>query len=664
MDSSTYFPRARPGAAHALSTRARSLRPVLAGLLFVVLGVGAAAPAMAAGDDPITRMDVEVEAARDGGTMRVTQDFDMEFDGDEDHGPYLTFTDRQRVPDDPDQWRVLEYTDFTATSDSGAPVDVHVEREDGGLAVRIGDEDTEVEGRQHYRLTYAVDGVVNPAATQAANQGQAPGGDRAVGDEVYWNVIGSGWETDLADVSVRITGPEPVVYTTCFAGDSEDDAPCTTHSSQGDTAEFTQDALDAGQGLTVVAGWPIDTFHDAAPMFTKRNHPGNMFPLEAGPLGVALASLVLGGGAAAWLFRRHGRDQAYAGLTPGLRPAGAAGAQAVGARQDDPVAVRFTPPDDAYAGEIGVLVDGSADQRDVLSGIVDLAVRGHLWIEEVPASVGEDAGVLERMTAKAYAKDTDWRLHRIDGTAGTSIEQGELPAPLADLKGRLFASSDAPLLVKDLGEEMHQVVNQGQTALYREVIDRGWFRQRPDVQKGVWMGVGLAMFLLGAGAAIGLGFVGWGWAGIGLAVVGIVVAVMGMFVSARTPEGSAVLAQAEGFKEYLLTAEADQIRVEEDHDIFSRYLPWAIAFGVESRWAELFRGMVAAGRPVAEPGWYTSPTGMSIWATTSPFLGADNSFMDVAHGTHDGMNSMGASGVSGMGGSVGGGVGGGGGGSW
>ena len=68
----------------------------------------------------------------------------------------------------------------------------------------------------------------------------------------------------------------------------------------------------------------------------------------------------------------------------------------------------------------------------------------------------------------------------------------------------------------------------------------------------------------------------------------------------RTADGRAVCDQVEGFKTYLATAEADQLRFEEGEDIFSRYLPWAIAFELADRWAKICGDLVrdgpAAGR--------------------------------------------------------------------
>ena len=72
----------------------------------------------------------------------------------------------------------------------------------------------------------------------------------------------------------------------------------------------------------------------------------------------------------------------------------------------------------------------------------------------------------------------------------------------------------------------------------------------------------------------------------------------------------------EGFKTYLATAEADQIRFEEGEDIFSKYLPWAIAFELADRWAKICGDLVAMGRlPNETPYWYIGNYNMAAFNT-------------------------------------------------
>jgi hypothetical protein len=107
----------------------------------------------------------------------------------------------------------------------------------------------------------------------------------------------------------------------------------------------------------------------------------------------------------------------------------------------------------------------------------------------------------------------------------------------------------------------------------------------------------------------------WGLVGLGLLVPAIVMAAKTGDAPSRTATGSAVAAQAEGFRRYLSVAEGDQLRFEEDQDLFSRYLPFAIAFGVTERWTRVFQDLAARGYAVAEPTWYVGAWGYgAFWS--------------------------------------------------
>ena len=135
--------------------------------------------------------------------------------------------------------------------------------------------------------------------------------------------------------------------------------------------------------------------------------------------------------------------------------------------------------------------------------------------------------------------------------------------------------------------------------MYTEVVDRGWFRRSPQTQRAGWQALGF--LLIGAGVVscfylgvitrgidqtggIGIGIPLPGVVlGIGLIVAGLIFRILGKRMAAKTAAGSAVYAQSLGFRMYLETAEASQIRFEEASAVFSRYLPYAIVFGVADR---------------------------------------------------------------------------------
>jgi uncharacterized membrane protein len=118
-----------------------------------------------------------------------------------------------------------------------------------------------------------------------------------------------------------------------------------------------------------------------------------------------------------------------------------------------------------------------------------------------------------------------------------------------------------------------------------------------------------------------------------------------------------------GFRTYLATAEADQLRFEEGEDIFSKYLPWAIAFDLADRWQRVCAQLVAAGRIPPDPYWYAGPSYYSSgFAAGTISQTVANTFDPPPAPAGSGGGGGSSSGFSG--GSSGGGGGGGGGGSW
>ncbi len=611
-------------------------------LAALVLGFAAvlALPSAAYADEDdwsIPRYDVNATAAPDG-AVDVQLDFDFDFAGTEGHGPYVTLPLRQEIAGDPDHYRSFSITDIRASSPSGAPAGVDTETDGGALAIKVGDEDVEVEGRQSYQLAYRITGVVNPGVGAAEE------------DEIFWNIIGSQWEVPLSDITVTLTGPAEVGRSACFVGKVGSTTGCDQAAAGDRTATFRHGTVEPGDGLTVLADWPAGTFVDAAPVLVPRRNLGNTFTLDPLTGTAAGAVALLGVAALLQQVRRRGRDQQYVGLTPGLTPTGAAAGSTSVRDRRTPVAVQFSPPAGARAGELGTLVGEVAHPRDVTATIVDLAVRGYLRIEELPAD--KSAGT------KAKTKARSWRLVKLADVDDQLLFHERL------IFVELFANGKEVELDK-LGESFTGAMGKTQAKLYEAVTERGWFSANPHSVRYRWYAIGTALFVVGAVLALVLALtLGWGLIGVAVALVGLVALLLARRMPARTADGTAVLAQALGFKTYLETAEADQLRFEEGEDIFSRHLPYAIAFGVAEHWAAVFADLAARGAWVPEPTWYVgAPYGLFA-AGGSGFSDSLGAFSQSATSsmTASTWGSGGGSGASG--GFAGGGVGGGGGGGW
>ncbi len=552
------------------------------------------------------------------GNTGVTLSIDFDFGNDPGHGPYLTFPLRQAIADDPDHWRMLDMTIGQVSSPSGADAAVQTDTQDGNLLVRVGSEGHTFTGVQSYRVDYTIRGLIAP---QQASSGL---------DEFNWSAVGPAWEVPIDAAKVTLTGPVDVTRTACFRGSSFT-IPCQA-ASKGRTATFTTEGIGNGSGMQVVAGFPSGTFTGADARLERRYGVGNMFPITPWTAGVAGVLSALGLAAVFRRTRRSARDQVYLGLTPGMVPAPGQEASIGHQSGDVPVAVQFTPPQGARPGELGTLTDATADNRDISATIIDLAVRGHLSI--------------------AQTGRRDWTFTRHDG--GDKLLGYE-----SRLLNRMF-SAGGEVTTDDLKDSRYAgLLSDTKDALYRRVAtDRRWFTANPSVVRGLAFAAGIGLVALGVGVGFLFGLFGWGLVGAAGVVTGLAVMAMNNRFGSRTAAGSAVLAQTRGFELYLRTAEADQIRFEEGIDVFSRYLPYAIMFGVAERWTRVFSQLAEQGRYTFDTPWYR---GYGYGFSYHRFA----SSMDSLAGTMtSSLQSATAATSGGSGFSGGGGFGGGGGGGW
>jgi uncharacterized membrane protein len=202
-----------------------------------------------------------------------------------------------------------------------------------------------------------------------------------------------------------------------------------------------------------------------------------------------------------------------------------------------------------------------------------------------------------------------------------------------------------------------------QTSVRNQVTARGWFRKVPSANTTGGFGFGALMFIVFGAFAIGAWVL---WVLVPLLPILITVAVIRTKLrrGQRTADGRAVCDQVEGFRTYLATAEADQLKFEEGEDIFSRYLPWAIIFELADRWARICADLVAMGRlPDTTPYWYYGNYNISSFNTGFLTGSLANAATPVPSTSSSGTGFGGGSSFSG-GGFSGGGGGGGGSSSW
>jgi uncharacterized protein (TIGR04222 family) len=639
-----------------LPRRLALLGLLVVGALLAVPGTVGAAAWVVVASDQARSFEATFEVGDDGSVL-VTERISWEFPSDEDRrGIERLVTTAAGYQDRDDVFRRYAISDISASSPTGAPADVSVSEFGSTTRIRVGDPDRTVSGVQDYVVSYRLGRIVNDIGDGTA--------------EFYYNLIAPSNNAVYQGISATVSAPAAATRSACFYGELGSTEECT--HAPGETATFSSPDVGPGQGVTIITSYPREAFADLTPDLVPYDASGGFgaggssIPQAAqraiGGLMVGAGVLVPVGAAALMgaLVHTRGRDEWYAGLTPGLTPGH--GETAEVRRGGTPgVVVQFSPPEGVQPGLVGTIVDESADTVDVSATIVDLAVRGFLRIEEV-----KSGGLFGR---------DDWELTWLPPPAGAK----PLTAYENALIDGLFAKG-SPVRLSQLRNIFRPTLDLVQRRMYSEVVDRGWFRRSPEAMRQSWQALG---FVLCGGAAV-LGFFGLGPAlsvlddtGLpfppflalvgGLFIAGVIVIILGRRMASRTAEGSAVLAQSLGFRRYMETAEANQIRWEEAERIFSSFLPYAIVFGIADRWAgtfeEVARAAAASGHQVFLPAWYVGSGSFGSMGSSM------SDFSTVAAGTFASTpGSSGGSGFSsggfGGGGFSGGGGGGSSGGSW
>ncbi len=256
--------------------------------------------------------------------------------------------------------------------------------------------------------------------------------------------------------------------------------------------------------------------------------------------------------------------------------------------RDDPSAVYAKyvsePPSDLSPGLVGALIDEKVDTKEVVATIVDLAKRGYLEITDAEK---------EHVLSKQMTIFT--RLKSLDDLAGFEKKVAE----------SLFDSNHPDqVTTKDLKNHFYTHVQPIVEQVYAEVTKGGLFYANPKKVRSRWLGYGflVAVILGGLTAIMGVtGVPGWGWFLLGSIIAVIIVWAFSPHMPRRTAKGAQEQKKWEAFRNYLndLTRFQD---MEAAKDKFEKYLPYAIAFGVEKQWVRRFENL-----NVPSPSWYHPP---------------------------------------------------------
>ncbi|MFA6397902.1 MAG: DUF2207 domain-containing protein [Candidatus Paceibacterota bacterium] len=513
------------------------------------------------------------------------------------------------------------------------------------LNIKIGDPNTTVTGTKTYVISYY---ILNSLRSFTDH------------DEFYWNVTGNDWQIPIEKSSASVWfQPFPKddktlassFKTACFTGvqgSKSTDCTSSIRSDRKDISDFSSTkVLNPKEGLTIALSFPkglVNIINSTGDFSGQTEGPTNAF-MAIFPVLITLFVVFI--------------------IYFGLRKARLSGRLNTDSRVSAPkipkelkgvsIIAEYTPPENISPIDMGTLFDRSVDMRDVSSVILHLAIRGYLKINYFEKKY------------KFLFTEKDFELIK--------LKQGSDLTHPADkiIFDMLFFSRDSVKLSYLKKEESTAV--QGDIAKIKiEVKDRltkeNYFNetsQKRATKFGKYAKISFSIILLCVffgqifSDVLSLSFIGPLLAGVGFVAV-----VVSLILSSKsqklgdklTQKGIDALRRILGFNLFLSVTEKDRMDFhnapEKKPEQFTEYLPYAMALGIEKKWAKKFEGM-----NIPQPDWYQS----NAIGTFIALDFASHMIMFSSNLSAISMPSGDASGFGGGGGSGGGG-GGGDGGSW
>lgn len=526
-------------------------------------------------------------------------------------------------------------------------------RENNNYVLKIGSADKTINGKHSYTISYDYDIGLDKNNKY---------------DELYFNIIGTNWDTDISNVTFKITMPKEfdaskLGFSYGEYGESNTDNISYDVDGNVITGSFDGTLL-AGEGLNVRMELPEGYFIRKSVGSSLLECWYYIIPI----LGVLISYLI---------WKKYGKDDQVVDV------------------------VSFYPPENMNSLDVAFAKKGSVNSNDAVSLLVYLASKGYIKIVEDKKSksrftiqkVKEYDGnnkeeelffrglfkkVWDSISSDELNESFYLTINSILTKKNSTANRKELFNSKSSNKRYILflfmlITSSLSTIIPALGYKLSDVIFSiiicnliGIVAL----IIVGIIYDNNCTKKGLNSALGFAFFFVLALAVANFTIIGFEYIYYDTVyLIGFILCMVCTYliyffyliVTKRTEYGNKVLGEVNGFKKFLETAEKDKLEslVHDDPSYFYNILPYAYVLGVSDAWIKQFEGIA-----IAPPDWYES-------ADTFDYYRFNRSLNRTIHSASRVMNSVpqssgGSSSGGGFsgGGFSGGGSGGGGGSSW
>jgi uncharacterized membrane protein len=568
--------------------------------LAILLSLALIAPASAS-DWHIASFDTQITVAQDG-VIDVTEHLDLVFVGTY-HGIHRNIPIEYPGPHGSNYTLFLDVTGVTDGAGNHLKYESKTLNGDRRLTIYIPDA---VDAARTVEIHYTVTNAVRWFDDH---------------DELYWNVTGNDWAVPIDSASTHIVFPPNAsgelraqAFTGQYGSRAQD---ATVQVASNSVSVETNGPLSMREGLTadvyVTKGVLTPASQQTQALWFLRSNSIVLLPLWA--------FLVM-----FFFWWTKGRDP----------------------KPDISVAPMYEPPKGMTPAEVGTLIDDAVHPRDITATLVDLGVKGYLRIEEIPNTFAFSRRDFIFHLLKP--QPSDWEsleqhervmLEQIFSAGGTADLIKQVLGGLAQPTAQLGALTNLQQVMKARAAQVGGFTNLEQVRTVLGNLARGDTAKATDVhlsdmrnhfyaalpimkenilaelkRKGMYsvdprsahlyvlLGVlfTVAGFILLQVLMQVRGFVsalGSPLLNIASAIVAVVMIILfARIMTAKSQKGIDTKVQILGFQEFINRVDSDRLK-RMPPDTFEKFLPYAMALGIENRWAKAFQGIVQT-----PPNWY------------------------------------------------------------
>ena len=420
------------------------------------------------------------------------------------------------------------------------------------------------------------------------------------GDVIYWAPVyaaRNGFSVQDSRTTVRLPAGATALLATTFG-------PSATVTGQGESLVIAEakEPIRSGKQLEVLVSIPHGILSGSAPSWQADYDQEQQSRVvgQSVSFGFLLVGLLLIFGGPAlivlWWYTR-GRDPSVGMMAEYLNE----------------------PPPGITPGMAGTLIDGSADQQDLIATVVDLGRRGVLSLKE--QGQANVAGIVV---------SRDYLVSR-----GTRFKSEKLATYEAKLIDAMRLNDDTVTTLSAISGKLFAQTNYIKGAMYDELIRLGIYTYKPDGSRSRYTLAGIILLIFACITGCAVAWISTTYdltelcPAVGIGLNAVLLLIVAKKLQARTRKGAEVRMRVEAFRRYLQNIEK-YTDIKSAQALFDRYLPYAIAFGLDRTWIQKFSTV-----PTPAPSWYI-PFDIGSGMKTNRTLGAQsivNVGSAIAHAT-------------------------------